>query len=59
MKAKAFSALLKCKERGEPQYTLKLGEANLNPSMLGQMEQAALWERLIVGEEKGRGLGNE
>lgn len=50
-----LSALLKCVERGESQYTLELGEANSNTAMLGQIEQVALWYRLIMGEEERRG----
>lgn len=50
-----LSALLKSAERGESQYTLELGEANSNKAMLGQIEQAALWDRLIMGKEERRG----
>lgn len=54
MKVKAFilSAFLECTERGESQYTLDLGEANSNTAMLHQMEQAALWDRIIVARRE-------
>ncbi len=49
-----LSALLKSRDRGESQYTFELGEANSNTAMLRQIEQAALWDRLIVGVEERR-----
>lgn len=50
-----LSALLKCAERGESEYTLERGEANSNTAMLGQIEKAALWARLIIGRKERRG----
>lgn len=59
MKARAFQRHFRRAKRGESQYTLEVGEANSNTAMLGQIEQAALWDGLIMGEEERRGSGNE